>query len=143
MDEPLGALDRKLREQLQVEIKRIQSKLGVTVIYVTHDQEEALVLSDRIAVMADGEIRQVGPIAEMYERPQSLFVAQFLGESNVLDGRDTRKTAWRRSSSRVARESRHPPLRCGTGIVKVMVRPESLALMTPTPGANSLLVPLR
>jgi len=86
MDEPLGALDRKLREHLQGEIKAIQQAFGITVIYVTHDQDEALILSDRIAIMADGDLVQVGAAAEVYERPRNSFVAQFLGESNILEG---------------------------------------------------------
>ncbi|MCC5984522.1 MAG: ABC transporter ATP-binding protein [Rhodobacteraceae bacterium] len=86
MDEPLGALDRKLREQLQVEIKRIQRDLGVTVIYVTHDQEEALSMSDRIAIMAEGRILQTGTPDEVYEAPHSAYVADFLGESNFIRG---------------------------------------------------------
>jgi len=85
MDEPLGALDRKLRDQLQIEIKRIQRDLGVTVVYVTHDQEEALALSDRIAIMRDGCIDQLGTPDEVYERPASPFIAGFLGESNFID----------------------------------------------------------
>jgi len=84
MDEPLGALDRKLRDQLQVEIKRIQRELGVTVVYVTHDQEEALSMSDRIAIMQRGRIAQLGTPDEVYERPASPFVASFLGESNFI-----------------------------------------------------------
>jgi ABC-type Fe3+/spermidine/putrescine transport system ATPase subunit len=84
MDEPLGALDRKLREQLQGEIKRIQSELGVTVLYVTHDQEEALTMSDRLAIMRHGRIAQVGSPDEVYARPVSPFAAGFLGESNFL-----------------------------------------------------------
>jgi putative spermidine/putrescine transport system ATP-binding protein len=87
MDEPLGALDKKLREWLQLEIKRIHSELGITFIYVTHDQEEALVLSDRIAVFRDGRIEQLGSAEELYERPRTLFVAEFIGESNVFRGR--------------------------------------------------------
>jgi putative spermidine/putrescine transport system ATP-binding protein len=90
MDEPLGALDKKLRETLQLEIKRIHSELGITVIYVTHDQDEALVLSDQIAVFRDGRVEQLGAPTELYERPGSLFVASFLGESNVFPGRVVR-----------------------------------------------------
>lgn len=86
MDEPLGALDRKLREQLQTELKRIQRDLGVTVIYVTHDQDEALSLSDRIAIMAEGKILQLGTPDDVYEAPQSTYVADFLGESNFIEG---------------------------------------------------------
>jgi putative spermidine/putrescine transport system ATP-binding protein len=87
MDEPLGALDKKLREWLQLEFKRIHDELGITFIYVTHDQEEALVLSDRIAVFNDGRIEQVGTADDLYESPQTLFVAEFIGESNVFAGR--------------------------------------------------------
>jgi putative spermidine/putrescine transport system ATP-binding protein len=91
MDEPLGALDKKLREWLQLEFKRIHDELGITFVYVTHDQEEALVLSDRIAVFNEGHIEQVGTGDELYERPQTLFVAQFIGESNVFPGRVRRE----------------------------------------------------
>jgi putative spermidine/putrescine transport system ATP-binding protein len=84
MDEPLGALDKKLREQMQLEIKRIHRDLGVTVIYVTHDQEEALVMSDRIAVFDRGRIEQLGTPDDLYDRPATLFVADFLGESNFI-----------------------------------------------------------
>jgi putative spermidine/putrescine transport system ATP-binding protein len=87
MDEPLGALDRKLRESLQREIKSIHRDLGITFVYVTHDQEEALALSDRIAVFRDGRIEQLGTPAELYENPRSRFVAEFMGESNVFPGR--------------------------------------------------------
>lgn len=87
MDEPMGALDRQLREQLQIEIKRIQRDLGVTVLYVTHDQEEALALSDRIAIMRDGQITQVGTPDDVYIQPSSVFVASFLGESNLIPSR--------------------------------------------------------
>jgi spermidine/putrescine ABC transporter ATP-binding subunit len=86
MDEPLGALDKKLREQMQLEIKRIQARLGITVLYVTHDQTEALTMSDRVAVMRDGRIEQVGGPDELYEFPLNRFVADFLGESNFLHG---------------------------------------------------------
>ena len=85
LDEPLGALDLKLRQEMQVELKRIQRQVGITFIYVTHDQEEALTMSDRLAVFRDGTIEQVGPPAEVYERPASEFVASFVGTSNVID----------------------------------------------------------
>jgi spermidine/putrescine ABC transporter ATP-binding subunit len=87
MDEPLGALDRNLREQMKLEIKRIHSDVGVTVLYVTHDQEEALTMSDRIALMNRGRIAQLGTAEDLYERPASRFVANFIGESNLLEGR--------------------------------------------------------
>jgi putative spermidine/putrescine transport system ATP-binding protein len=89
LDEPLGALDLKLREQMQVELKDIQGEVGITFVYVTHDQEEALTMSDRIAVLNDGRIEQVGTPAEIYERPATRFVTGFVGVSNALerDGR--------------------------------------------------------
>jgi spermidine/putrescine transport system ATP-binding protein len=87
LDEPLGALDLKLRKQMQVELSRIQREVGVTFIYVTHDQEEALAMSDRIAVMNRGSVAQIGSPEEVYERPASLFVADFIGSSNKLRGR--------------------------------------------------------
>ncbi|WP_342364081.1 ABC transporter ATP-binding protein [Terrarubrum flagellatum] len=86
MDEPLGALDRKLREEVQHELKRVQKRLGLTVIYVTHDQQEALFLSDTIALMENGRIAQAGSPPELYEKPNSRFVAEFLGESNFISG---------------------------------------------------------
>jgi putative spermidine/putrescine transport system ATP-binding protein len=88
LDEPLGALDLKLREQMQVELKELQRELGITFIFVTHDQEEALTLSDRIAVFNDGRIAQLGTPAEIYERPTSPFVADFVGTSNLFDGEE-------------------------------------------------------
>ena len=87
MDEPLGALDKNLREQMQMEIKRLHSALGATVVFVTHDQEEALTMSDRIAVMQDGRIAQIAPPREIYERPANRWVAEFIGQSNFLAGR--------------------------------------------------------
>ncbi len=87
MDEPLGALDKKLREALQLEVMHISRQLGATVVYVTHDQEEALVMSDRIAIFRQGRIEQLGSGEDLYERPVSLFVADFIGESNILRGR--------------------------------------------------------
>ena len=92
LDEPLGALDLKLRKQMQVELKGIQREVGITFLYVTHDQEEALAMSDRIAVMEDGEVRQCGTPEEVYERPGGPFVAGFIGISNLLPG-DARTAA--------------------------------------------------
>ncbi|SIT39214.1 Spermidine/putrescine import ATP-binding protein PotA [Paraburkholderia piptadeniae] len=103
MDEPLSALDKKLREQMQLEIRRLHKELKITFIFVTHDQEEALVMSDRIAVFRDGRLAQVGTAADLYERPQSLFVANFLGDSNILHG-----------TARVERDSHILENRCGT-----------------------------
>jgi putative spermidine/putrescine transport system ATP-binding protein len=87
MDEPLGALDKQLREQMQLEIRHLHEELGVTVVYVTHDQSEALTMSDRIAVFHHGKIQQLARPAELYERPANAFVASFIGENNRLDGR--------------------------------------------------------
>jgi putative spermidine/putrescine transport system ATP-binding protein len=84
-DEPLGALDRKLRQQMQFELKELQKRLGVTLVFVTHDQEEALAMSDRIAVMNRGKVEQVGAPTEIYERPRTRFVADFIGEINILE----------------------------------------------------------
>jgi putative spermidine/putrescine transport system ATP-binding protein len=86
LDEPLGALDLKLRQEMQIELKRIQQQVGITFIFVTHDQEEALTMSDRIAVFNFGKIEQVGTPAEIYENPQTKFVAGFVGVSNLIDG---------------------------------------------------------
>jgi spermidine/putrescine transport system ATP-binding protein len=85
LDEPLGALDMKLRKQMQVELKRLQKKLGISFIYVTHDQEEAMMMSDRIAIINAGALEQVGKPDEIYEHPRSRFVADFIGESNILE----------------------------------------------------------
>jgi putative spermidine/putrescine transport system ATP-binding protein len=91
LDEPLGALDLKLRQQMQVELKSIQKRVGITFIFVTHDQEEALTMSDRIAVFNEGKIQQVGTPSEIYERPASAFVAGFVGTSNLVSGEVARR----------------------------------------------------
>src|SRR5512143_4038465 len=87
LDEPLGALDLKLRKEMQIELKALQQKVGITFVYVTHDQEEALTMSDRIAVMSHGKVMQVGTPVEIYERPNCRFVADFIGESNFFQGK--------------------------------------------------------
>jgi putative spermidine/putrescine transport system ATP-binding protein len=130
MDEPLGALDKKLREQMQREIKRIHRERRTSVLYVTHDQEEALTMSDRIAVFNKGRIEQIGTPEELYERPATRFVADFLGETNFLPGR---VAASERLSCRVhigdqAFEAQTPaPVAPGARVV-VAVRPERLKL---------------
>jgi putative spermidine/putrescine transport system ATP-binding protein len=146
MDEPLGALDRKLREQLQGEIKRLQKALGVTVIYVTHDQDEALILSDRIAVMSNGAIEQMGPAAELYEHPKTLFVGQFIGESNLLEGRvaccegDRCRVRLRDGNLVNARGSGYSQ----GDPVRILIRPEMVVLTNGLGGAcNSLKACLR
>jgi ABC-type Fe3+/spermidine/putrescine transport system ATPase subunit len=102
LDEPLGALDLSVRKQLQIELKRIQSDVGVTFLYVTHDQEEALAMSDRVAVMNEGRIEQVGTPGEIYDRPASEFVASFIGDTNLID-RDGSTIAVRAERMRIAR----------------------------------------
>jgi ABC-type Fe3+/spermidine/putrescine transport system ATPase subunit len=87
LDEPLGALDKKLREQMQLELRALQKSVGITFIFVTHDQEEALTMSDRIAVMSNGQVHQVESPTSLYERPNSRFVADFIGNMNFFDGR--------------------------------------------------------
>ena len=89
LDEPLGALDLKLRHVMQFELKRIQREVGITFIYVTHDQEEALTMSDRIAVMNAGRVEQIGTPTEIYDRPATVFVAGFIGQANLWHGRQT------------------------------------------------------
>lgn len=145
MDEPLGALDRSLRDQLQTEIKRIQRELGVTVLYVTHDQEEALALSDRIAVMADGKICQLGTPDEIYERPNSAFVASFVGDSNRIDVRLREGD----QQHRVVIADTAPELSfratdgaaLGDTAAIMMVRPEAIELSETKPGDDINAVP--
>ena len=107
LDEPLGALDLKLREEMQIELKAIQAEVGITFIYVTHDQEEALTMSDRIAVFNAGRIEQIGAPAEMYERPATRFVAGFVGTSNLISGDVAQAIIGRRGTFTVRPEKIH------------------------------------
>jgi putative spermidine/putrescine transport system ATP-binding protein len=116
LDEPLGALDLKLRQEMQVELKRIQQEVGITFVYVTHDQEEALTLSDRLAVFNHGRIEQVGAPAEVYERPDSEFIAGFVGVSNVLE-RGGRRFTIRPEKVRLL-EGPHDGLHTEAGVVR-------------------------
>ena len=135
MDEPLGALDKKLREQMQREIKRVQRERRISVLYVTHDQEEALTMSDRIAVFNRGRVEQIGTPTELYEQPASRFVADFLGETNFFPGRVVRSDG-RRCQVDIAggrfEASAPRPVTEGKPVV-VAVRPERLKL---TPAAS-------
>ncbi|KRQ09998.1 ABC transporter ATP-binding protein [Bradyrhizobium manausense] len=129
MDEPLGALDKNLREQMQTEIKRLHHELGTTIIYVTHDQEEALNMSDRICLMKNGEIAQLGTPDELYFRPNSRFVAEFIGESNLLPGKSiaANSVAIDEAEAVIAPSSER-----GLGSdVLVMVRPEKMHICAP------------
>jgi spermidine/putrescine transport system ATP-binding protein len=131
LDEPLGALDLKLRKQMQVELKRIQQEVGITFIYVTHDQEEAMTMSDRIAVMNKGRYEQLDDPEGLYERPATRFVAGFLGVSNLLpgtvDGTDGEYAAVRLATDTVVRVPRD--LVDGTGRVEIGVRPEKVRII--------------
>ena len=108
LDEPLGALDLKLRKELQVELKRIQREVGITFVYVTHDQEEALTMSDRIAVMNRGRVEQVGDPEEVYDRPTTTFVAGFIGVSNLMPATVDRRAGEVRARQRAQSRRRRP-----------------------------------
>ena len=144
LDEPLGALDLKLRKQMQVELKRIQQEVGITFVYVTHDQEEAMTMSDRVAVMNRGRYEQLGAPVDLYERPATRFVAGFLGASNLLRGRaegvDGTYSVVRLDGGSVVRVS--TALLAGRARVDIGVRPEKIRLLEttdPVPaGANTL-----
>ena len=129
LDEPLGALDLKLRKQMQVELARIHRQVGTTFVFVTHDQEEALSMATRIAVMSGGHVRQIGPPREIYLRPVDRFVADFIGESNFLDGTVTNgggAPAFKLSNGTIL-PARSPSV-SPNGPVKLMVRPESVSI---------------
>ena len=136
LDEPLGALDLKLRKQMQIELKRIQTEVGITFVYVTHDQDEAMTMSDRIAVMHSGKLEQLGTPEELYERPSTEFVAGFLGVSNMLDGRvDATEAATARvvlTNGATVRVPAGKHTGAGTA-VRVGVRPEKFRLSVGTP----------
>jgi putative spermidine/putrescine transport system ATP-binding protein len=141
MDEPLSALDKQLREELQLEMKRLHQQLGITFIYVTHDQREALIMSDRIAVMNQGRIEQAGSPSDLYDRPATRFVAGFIGESNFLEGEvaglQGRDVAARVAGATVVAVSRQPQA-VGARVV-LAIRPEKIGfrdLSTPAPQAR-------
>jgi putative spermidine/putrescine transport system ATP-binding protein len=141
MDEPLGALDKKLRDQMQLEIKQLHTELGITVLYVTHDQEEAMIMSDRICLMNEARIEQMGTPADLYFKPRTAFAAGFLGESNLLeatvesiaDGRATVKTP----DGALVRAPAAAGLAPGQS-VKLMVRPERLSVLGPGDAAENV-----
>jgi len=134
LDEPLGALDLKLRQQLQVELKRIQTDVGITFVYVTHDQDEALTMSDRIAVMDAGRVLQVGPPQAIYDAPDSAFVAGFVGVSNLLElpVEHVEGTVARLRLGPRDEVSAEPEVATATGATVIAtVRPERIALHPP------------
>jgi len=138
MDEPLGALDKKLRDQMQLEIKRIHREIGTTIVYVTHDQEEAMTLSDRICLMNGGAIEQLGAPQDLYFRPRSLFVADFLGESNLLSatvqavGSETVSITLHCQNVSTEALSSGQPAQTGQSAT-LMLRPQNLSVHTKPP----------
>jgi putative spermidine/putrescine transport system ATP-binding protein len=122
LDEPLGALDLKLRQEMQLELQHVQREVGITFVYVTHDQEEALSMSDRIAVLSRGRIEQVGTPLDVYERPRTDFVAGFIGISNLIE-RDGRHVTVRPEKIRLLGDGEEPPAgwRAETGIIRDVV----------------------
>jgi spermidine/putrescine transport system ATP-binding protein len=136
LDEPLGALDAKIRRQLRIELKALQEEVGITFVFVTHDQEEALSMSDRVAVMSGGRIEQIGTPAEVYEDPATVFVADFLGVSNLMEAQAVR------ADGGCTVTVGDYPLRAGcgdleaSGPVKVVARPERIELLDTEAGAQ-------
>ncbi len=141
MDEPLGALDRQLREHLQVEIKRIQRTLGLSIIYVTHDQDEALAMSDRIAVFAGGSVQQIDRPAAIYDRPANAFVAGFVGENNMLNGvvtmRHDDQCAIQLSGGQIVRATATGKIAPGDRVVAT-IRPEHVETDVAPPCCNAI-----
>jgi spermidine/putrescine transport system ATP-binding protein len=132
LDEPLGALDLKLRKQMQLELKRIQAEIGITFLFVTHDQEEAMVLSDRLAVMAGGRIEQVGAPADVYDNPCSEFVAAFLGVSNLIPGEVTSRTAdvtWLKLADGTPIRVESKKVKTAATQISIGVRPEKFHIL--------------
>ncbi len=143
LDEPLGALDRKLRERTQFELVNLQDRIGTTFILVTHDQEEAMTMSDRIAVMRQGKIRQIGGPREVYEYPNSRFVADFIGSANLLEGEVTAvetgtATIRLKETGTLIAAASDAPVSCGDAVT-IMVRPEKIQVSrSPAGGENAL-----
>ncbi|MFN8478885.1 MAG: ABC transporter ATP-binding protein [Kouleothrix sp.] len=143
LDEPLGALDLKLRKEMQIELKRLQERVGITFIFVTHDQEEALTMSDRIAVMSEGKVLQVGTPTEIYERPNCRFVADFIGESNFIRGQvsalNANDVTVTDGKGLTLRGQMVQPLQVGDDVY-VSIRPEKarLSVQRPTEPPNNL-----
>jgi spermidine/putrescine transport system ATP-binding protein len=141
LDEPLGALDLKLRKAMQLELKALQHRVGITFIYVTHDQEEALTMSDRIAVMNQGHVLQVGTPGEIYERPADRFVADFIGETNFLEGEVKGRRADEATVVVDGVLTLHVPIERGVGMgdeVTVAIRPEKISLHAEPPDPRAV-----
>jgi len=143
LDEPLGALDLKLRHVMQFELKRIQRELGITFVYVTHDQEEALTMSDRIAVMNAGNVEQIGTPTEIYDRPSTVFVASFIGQANLWHGRQTGRAGQSAGQNLVEIEVLGTKLPAAPGSTTIepggqatlMIRPERVRVIMQIPAA--------
>ncbi|MGF1609236.1 MAG: ABC transporter ATP-binding protein [Kiloniellales bacterium] len=142
LDEPMGALDKKLREEMQFELRALQKSVGITFIFVTHDQEEALTMSDRIAVMSDGKVMQIAPPSLLYERPANVFVADFIGQMNFLEASvaevsHSHAVIEAAGLGRIRAPLPNGAVEVGSAIV-VAIRPEKLQLSTmPTAGAGN------
>lgn len=130
LDEPLGALDLKMRKEMQIELKAMHERLGITFIYVTHDQEEALTMSDRVVAMSDGIIQQIGTPEEIYNEPNTAFVADFIGESNIFEGKMTAKNKVKFCSAEFECVDSYPR----NTAVDVIVRPEDIQMTKPDKG---------
>jgi putative spermidine/putrescine transport system ATP-binding protein len=141
MDEPLGALDKKLRQQLQFEVRRLHQQFGISVLYVTHDQEEALAMSDRICLMNEGAVEQIGTPADLYFRPRSVFAADFLGESNLLDvnllSTDGDLANVRAADGSLLRAACRQAL--AGDRIRLLVRPENLRVLAANESADNTL----
>ena len=134
-DEPLGALDKKLRQQMQFELKQLQKTLGLTLVFVTHDQEEALAMSDRIAVMNCGRVEQIGTPVEIYDRPLTRFVADFIGDTNIFRGERITTDAGPGLAVGRGLVLTLPARAPGTGVLSVALRPEKIRLSPGEAGA--------
>ena len=141
LDEPLGALDLQLRRQMQLELKRIQREMGITFIFVTHDQEEALVMSDRIAVLHRGRVEQIGTPSEIYTRPQSVFVAQFIGSTNMFRGQ-AEEGGLRLGGGQVVQSPSGASYTEGTRVC-LSVRPQKLSVLGAEPLADPSAVTMK
>ncbi|WP_315744308.1 MULTISPECIES: ABC transporter ATP-binding protein [unclassified Bradyrhizobium] len=141
MDEPLGALDKKLREQMQLDIRDLHRRLGLTIVFVTHDQDEALTMSDRIAVFNHGRIEQIGTPQQIYDLPSTPFVAEFIGETNLLPCRIAQRTEdalslMSESGLSLSARATAPPI--NEARVQISIRPEAIRINDPAPAANGL-----
>jgi putative spermidine/putrescine transport system ATP-binding protein len=142
MDEPLGALDKQLREQMQLDIRSLHQRLGLTIVFVTHDQGEALTMSDRIAVFNKGKIEQIGTPRAIYDQPESRFVAEFIGETNLLEGNvsdvSSDRIAVRLKSGQMIFAAKHFDISPGQAVL-VSVRPERMGLSTTEISGSNLI----